>query len=52
MILACVIVTAIRDDPSTNVQQYYYHLVNVLNHFRVHNLCLKATKCHFGVKSV
>ena len=34
------------------MQQHCDHLVNVLNRFRVHNLRMKATKCHFGAKSV
>ena len=38
--------------PSTNVQQHCDPLVNVLNCFRVQNLRVKATKCHFGAKSV
>ena len=38
--------------PSTNVQQHCDRLVNVLNRFREHNLRVKATKCHFGAKSV
>ena len=39
-------------DPFTNVQQHCDRLVNVLNRFRVHNLRMKATNCHFGSISV
>ena len=38
--------------PSTNVQQHCDRLINVLNPFRMHNLRVKATKYHFGAKSV
>ena len=34
------------------MQQHCDRLVNVLNRFRVQNLRVKATKYHFGVKSV
>ena len=38
--------------PFTIVQQHCDRLVSVLNRFRVHNLRVRATKCHFGAKSV
>ena len=51
MILAFLILTTLSSLLLT-CNKHCDHLVNVLNRFRVHNLRVKATKCHFGAKSV
>ena len=38
--------------PSSNLQQQCEHLALVLEHFRKHNLRVKATKCTFGANKV